>query len=47
MTTVSVCQDEGGDEVWWHFDINSNTVNCRTLFWQQKLYDVDLRTTIT
>ena len=43
---------EGGDEVWWYitripnqpeitFDINSEAVNCRTLFWQQKLYDVD------
>lgn len=43
---------EGGDEIWWYitrlpnkpeitFDINSDAVNCRTLFWQQKLYDVD------
>ncbi|MBQ7379613.1 MAG: DUF4091 domain-containing protein [Clostridia bacterium] len=43
---------EGGDEVWWYltrlpnqpeitFDINTDAVNCRTVFWQQKLYDVD------
>ncbi|MBR5881453.1 MAG: DUF4091 domain-containing protein [Clostridia bacterium] len=43
---------EGGDEIWWYltrlpnqpeitFDINMDAVNCRTVFWQQKLYDVD------
>ena len=41
-----------GDEVWWYvtgmpldpeitLDINMDAVNYRTLFWQQKLYDVD------
>ena len=41
-----------GDEVWWYvtgmpldpeitFEINLDAVNYRTLFWQQKLYDVD------
>ena len=43
---------EGGDEIWWYLtrlpnqpeitlDINTEAVNYRTVFWQQKLYDVD------
>ncbi|MBQ7379614.1 MAG: DUF4091 domain-containing protein [Clostridia bacterium] len=45
-------EQAGGDEVWWYVTaypiepeiatvINTETVNCRTLFWQQKLYGVD------
>lgn len=45
-------EQEGGDEVWWYVTrfpndpeitliINTEAVNIRTLFWQQKLYNVD------
>ena len=45
-------EQEGGDEAWWYVTrrpcdpeitliINDDAVNIRTLFWQQKLYDVD------
>ncbi|MBQ8407893.1 MAG: DUF4091 domain-containing protein [Clostridia bacterium] len=45
-------EQAGGDEVWWYvtrrpdnpeitLNMDSAAVNIRTLFWQQKLYDVD------
>lgn len=45
-------EQEGGDELWWYVTrrpsdpeitliINDDAVNIRTLFWQQKLYNVD------
>lgn len=45
-------EQDGGDEVWWYVTrfpndpeitliINTDAVNIRTLFWQQKLYGVD------
>ena len=45
-------EQEGGDEAWWYVTrrpndpeitliINDDAINARTLFWQQKLYNVD------
>ena len=45
-------EQEGGDELWWYvtrrpsdpeitLTVNTDAVNVRTMFWQQKLYNVD------
>ncbi len=45
-------EQEGGDELWWYvtrrpsqpeitLTVNTEAVNVRTMFWQQKLYNVD------
>ncbi len=45
-------EQEGGDEIWWYvtrkpqdpeitLTVNTDAINVRTMFWQQKLYGVD------